>query len=68
MYTIPCGTYSIPYGMWGDSKVLAEGSLNKAEMLVNNEGPLRERPNDAIQEESLQEGICKGCTLHTKML
>jgi hypothetical protein len=46
----------------------AEGSLKKADMSADNEDPLREEAHYAIQEESLGEGICEGCTLHTKML
>jgi len=46
----------------------AEGSMGKADMLAKDEAPLREEGDDAIQEESLWEGICKSCTLHTKIL
>jgi len=46
----------------------AEVSLRKADMLADNEAPLREETDDAIQEESLGEGVCESCTLHTKIL
>jgi hypothetical protein len=37
-------------------------------MFKENQDPLRCEGNDAIQEESLGEGVCDSCTLHTKML
>ena len=46
----------------------AEGGMGKADMLADDEAPLREESDDAIQEESLWEGICKSCTLHTEIL
>jgi len=36
-------------------------------MLAEDEAPLREEGDDAIQEQNLWQGICKSCALHTKI-
>ena len=46
----------------------AEGSLGKVDMFIDNDDPLKEETNDAVQEESLWEGVCQSCALHTKIL
>lgn len=45
-----------------------KGSLKKANIVADNEEPLREEADEAVQEESLGEGVCESCALHTKML
>jgi hypothetical protein len=46
----------------------AEGGIGKANMLADDEAPLKEESDDAIQEESLWERVRKSCTLHTEIL
>jgi len=42
--------------------------MGEADMLAEDETPLREEGDDTIQEENLWQGICKSCSLHTKIL
>jgi len=42
--------------------------MGKGDILADDEAPLREESDDAIQEESLGEGVRKSCTLHSEIL
>ena len=46
----------------------AERNMGKVDMLGEDEAPLREEGDDAVQEESLWQCVCKSCALHTKIL
>jgi len=46
----------------------AEGSPRKADIFADNEDPLRDEADGAVQEAGLGEGVCESCTLQTKIL